>query len=353
MKPSFAFCVCQPGAESALKAEVARFRPAWRASFSRPGFVTFRRGQGEADREPLWPLWEDLPRPIFARVSGVSLGRARDAHAAGELAKTLPGPLRLHVWTMDDADPALQAYTEDFERDLRELAGSSLWHPETAAAAGDLVFDVWVDAPGKEAWCGWHRHAPGLPPQPGGAWGVTLPPEAPSRAWLKIEEAIRWARVDLRPGDRAVEVGSAPGGASWALLNRGVELVGVDPGEMDPRVLAQTSFRHLRAPIASLRREDLPGRVEWLLLDMNVSPLVTLHQMARLIPLLGDGLLGAFLTLKLNEDDLIDRVPELLEKVRALGFSRMRAAQLRSHRREFLVFGLTRRGLARQHRDEK
>ena len=39
------------------------------------------------------------------------------------------------------------------------------------------------------------------------------PIEAPSRAYLKVEEALRWAgaMIELRTGDTALEIGSAPG----------------------------------------------------------------------------------------------------------------------------------------------
>ena len=39
------------------------------------------------------------------------------------------------------------------------------------------------------------------------------PIEAPSRAYLKVEEALRWAgaMIELRAGDTALEIGSAPG----------------------------------------------------------------------------------------------------------------------------------------------
>ena len=46
----FVFMTCRAGAESALKQEVARVEPAWRPSFSRPGFLTFKNtGEGQVD----------------------------------------------------------------------------------------------------------------------------------------------------------------------------------------------------------------------------------------------------------------------------------------------------------------
>ena len=349
MKPRFVFCACQPGAESALKAEVARLRPKWKASFQRPGFVTFRRDENETDADPLWPSTLDQPRPIFARVSGISLGKGKSAADILKIARAhFTSPVRLHVWAQEECSEERASHCDEV---FSELRNAPLWKEDEGAQVGDTVFDVWVDEPGMDIWCGTHVHEAGMAPMAGGSWGLTLPAESPSRAWLKIEEALLWSRTEIKAGDRVVEVGSAPGGASFALLSRGVELYGVDPGQMDERVLRHPKFRHLAVPVASLRRENLPATIQWVLLDMNVSPLVTLHQMSRLVPLLGESLLGAFLTLKLNEEGLESKIPELLAKVQDLGLKRVRGVQLFSHRREFLAFGLTRKGLIRQRSD--
>src|SRR6185436_18558309 len=74
----FVFAACQPGAERALKNDVARRYPDWRAAFARPGFVTFKLSGATADRVRL--------DSVFARTWGVSLGRIAAASEA-ELAR--------------------------------------------------------------------------------------------------------------------------------------------------------------------------------------------------------------------------------------------------------------------------
>ena len=80
---------------------------------------------------------------------------------------------------------------------------------------------------------GYHTHTskprsrPRHSPFPGGKMDIILPPEAPSRAYLKIQEALLWSEAPLKSGDVVVEIGSAPGGASLALLNRGCTVVGI------------------------------------------------------------------------------------------------------------------------------
>ncbi len=47
-----------------------------------------------------------------------------------------------------------------------------------------------------------------------------------------------WSRLPMHTGDRVVEIGSAPGGASQRLLDLGYEVTGIDAAEMDERVTA-------------------------------------------------------------------------------------------------------------------
>ncbi|MBS7338219.1 MAG: hypothetical protein KIG81_10245, partial [Thermoguttaceae bacterium] len=83
--PQFLYLTCQRGAEPALKKEMARRRPNYRFSYSRPGFLTFRAPASESAEKR---LAIDIPtlRLVFARSCAHSLGRvsAREcADAAG------------------------------------------------------------------------------------------------------------------------------------------------------------------------------------------------------------------------------------------------------------------------------
>jgi len=68
---------------------------------------------------------------------------------------------------------------------------------------------------------------------------LRLPKEAPSRATLKLEEAwhhfIPADQWDdrLAAGMRAVDLGAAPGGWTWQLMQRGMYVEAVDNGPMD------------------------------------------------------------------------------------------------------------------------
>jgi len=87
-----------------------------------------------------------------------------------------------------------------------------------------------------------------------------LPDDAPSRAWLKVEQALAWAgwdQADRWIGKSALELGSAPGGISLALVRRGLQVDAVDPAPMNPAVLAEIGpggamVRHLKQPVGQL-----------------------------------------------------------------------------------------------------
>lgn len=345
---SFLFAVTRPGAEPFLKQELSISRPDLRFAYSRPGFVTFKASDRVVGSTPL--------SAVFARAHGASLGPESEALSIARLADALGADgRRPHLFVIDrdpgeDADPRTPRAAEIEER----LRSAASFAGADTPQNGDVVIDVIVhgdDAP----WVGYHVHGAESAPLPGGRYDVRLPPEAPSRAWAKIEELIAWSGVVPRRGETALELGSAPGGASYALLRRGLDVVGVDPGAMDPRVLAFDGaagprFRHLRAPAGALKRHDLPRPLHWLAMDMNLAARVALRYAERAIGPSRSTLLGAFLTLKLGSLAEARELPTLLERIRSFGFVELEAAQLWSHRQEVGVVALTERGLARRAR---
>jgi 23S rRNA (cytidine2498-2'-O)-methyltransferase len=182
---------------------------------------------------------------------------------------------------------------------------------------------------------------------------LLLPPDLPSRAYAKIEEAILAFALPVRAGDGALELGAAPGGAAYALLRRGVSVTAVDPAQMEPYVLnfrgpSAARLHHLQKPMGALSRAELPGSVQWLLLDVHLAPQIALRSVRKVASWYRDSLLGAVLTLKLNDWAFADQVDSFLAQAREMGLSAPSARQLASHRQELCVVGLTHRGEARK-----
>lgn len=320
----FAFATCLPGLERAVKRDIARERPALRFSYSRPGLLTFKTDAPVAadDRSP----------SPFVRLWGRSLGAVRTPDdAVRQLAAA--APTRLHVFARD-AEAAVNIAA------WRDAIASQLGIPTGPAQPGELVGDVIV-APDEPGWIGVHRAARDLPPHPGAAIPIDMAVDAPSRAYAKIEEAIAWAELPIAPGQVALEIGCAPGGAMLALARRGVEVWGVDTADVAPQVLAEPTAHHVRQKVGALRWEDLPPRVDWLLLDVNLAPQVALHEVARLMPRLRTTLRGAVFTLKLNDWSFADTLPRLVDRIGVMGFSQVSLRHLPSNRREMTAVALT------------
>lgn len=351
-EPTFLFATCQIGAERAVKHDVGRRWPDVHAAFSRPGFLTFKV-------PPDHPICDDFELPsVFARAYGISLGRA-SGQSREELAQSvwqLCGQRlvrRLHVWQRDTAKPG----DEGFEPSITPLAveahqaiyqacptaerlAPGAEDPEKPARRGEFVLDCVLIEP-DQWWIGYHKVTSASNRWPGGIIPLELPPHAVSRAWLKMEEALRWSQLPMEPGSRCVEIGSSPGGASQALLDRGLIVIGVDPAEMDPVVTAHPNFTHLRKRASEVRRKEF-RKVRWLTADMNVAPNYTLDVVEEIVTHPEVSIRGLLLTLKLFEWKLAENVPEYLERIRSWGYNEIAAHQLAHNRQELVVAALQR-----------
>lgn len=117
-------------------------------------------------------------------------------------------------------------------------------------------------------------------PNNASAWPMGIPRlklarGAPSRSTLKLTEAFMTflseeeERALLHEGLSAVDLGAAPGGWTWQLVQRGLNVAAVDNGPIDPKLLDSNLVEHVR--------EDgfhyWPKRaVEWLVCDMVEKP---------------------------------------------------------------------------------
>lgn len=341
----FLFVTCQVGAEPTLKRELAKYRPSFRFAYSRPGFVTFKLPANHRLEDDF-----DL-KSIFARSYGFSLGKVavddpeKAAAEVWKLAASRPFNA-LHVWPRDQHSPgdhdyevAQTAASRDLEDLLRRTAPDEFagLRSKKQAERGDLVLDVILVEP-NHLWVGYHRASFLVTRRAGGMFDeVTLPYEAVSRAYLKMEEALRWSRLPVRRNDRACEIGCAPGGSCQALLQRGLQVIGIDPAEMHPAVLDHPNFRHLRMRGSEVKRRELRG-VQWLMTDMNVAPKYTLDTVEALVTHDDVEVEGMLLTLKLLDWKQADEVEEYRARVQSWGFSKIRMRQLQHNRREFCLF---------------
>lgn len=381
----FALFTCQRGAENALKKELEHRRPTWRFSYSRPGFLTFRLPEPESlDKR----LALDVPalRLVFARSCAHSLGRvsvrecpsddgtfdraralarvwelaaaefgpdSRSAEIARRLGRPVHTISRIHVYERDQFavgvrgfEPSITPGAYKLHRELYENASDEFRtrfaddavRLDAPAAPGEICLDV-VIVEENEWHVGFHRVSDVHSRYPGGLFPLELPTDATSRAFLKFEEGLRWSGFPIGIESRCVDVGASPGGGSQALLARGALVLGVDPAEIDPLVLAHPNFTHLRGKISQLRRK-LFRKSRWFITDMNVAPSYTLDALEEIVTRDDVAARGLLFTLKFFDWKFADDVPEFLKRVKSWGFNHVRARQLQFNRQEIMVAAL-------------
>jgi 23S rRNA (cytidine2498-2'-O)-methyltransferase len=357
----FLFTCCQAGAEAALKSELAVAHPGWRFAYSRPGFVTFKWAGSSAPKARL------QLKSVFARCYGWSLGGlsgAGDDERVESLISRLSGKAinQLHVWQRAARGAAgglpqiVSAATQEFgELVLQRLidegnlpAGSQYNQP---ARRGQTVCDcIFIDR--DRWWLGWHQATSFCQHWPGGVPRIEEPSGMVSRAYLKMREAIMWSGLPLKAGQRCIDIGSAPGGASQALLEAGLTVLGVDPAEMDPQILAHPHFIHLRKRGADVKRRDYRG-YQWLVVDSNVAPGHTLDTVEAIVTHQATSVQGMLLTLKLLDWRLAGEIAEYVGRVRSWGYEDVRCRQLACNHQEVCLAALRSRAMRRRQRGQR
>jgi 23S rRNA (cytidine2498-2'-O)-methyltransferase len=321
-------------------------------------------------------------RWTFAHAHGISLGRLTGTQlgeqaqqtwelaAASELAESLESLADIHVWQHSlvpvtevgelgdlpyatplslEVDAAIRAAAPV---ECRKLSPSDKVgkkprpqvrrHPTPRDA---LVLDVILLSPG-EWLIGYHRATTTVDRWPGGFVAPQLPPHAVSRAYAKLEEVIRWSGLPVSAGDECVEIGCAPGGASQALLDRGMFVTGIDPANVDAALVEHPRFRHLKKRGADVRRQEFLG-VRWLIADMNIAPQATLAEVEPIVTHPGVAIRGMVLTLKMSDWNLAERLDEFVSKVRGWGYRDVRVRQLTTGGQEVCLVALRRKALRR------
>lgn len=108
-------------------------------------------------------------------------------------------------------------------------------------------------------------------PDPAGRVPFVENKEAPSRAYLKLWEAFTIRNEFPAPGERAVDLGSCPGGWTWVVASLGASCLGVDRSPFDPRVAMMPGVEFQSGDAFQMTPERL-GAVDWLLSDVICYP---------------------------------------------------------------------------------
>jgi len=273
---------CRPGFEKECLAEVTHVAAekgafGWANLEMNSGFVVF-----ETDApEKIYKLW---PQLVFTREAWPISARLEDLDPKDRL-----GPIIKAVESITDAISGLSfgnvsvEFAEGDEYRATSRFAGKFVHPVRQALRnqGFLSKKEDVNKPtlrlffkdSSQAFIGVDQ--PGLRAHwPMGIARLKSPPAAPSRSTLKLEEAFihflgkdwRHALDDCHTG---VDLGAAPGGWTWQLVNQKIHVYAVDNGPMDSKLMESGLVEHVM--------EDgfvwKPTKsVDWLVCDMVEKP---------------------------------------------------------------------------------
>ena len=172
---------------------------------------------------------------------------------------------------------------------------------------------------------------------------LKMPHDAPSRSYLKLAEAFEVflskeeQKTWLKPGLHAVDLGAAPGGWTWQLVQRGLKVIAVDNGPLKGVAAEHPLIKHLRQDGFRYRPKQA---VDWLVCDMVEQP-------AKVAALMADWIASgtttrAIFNLKLPMKKRAEALTNALDSVRkvldAKGIRyRLEAKQLYHDREEVTV----------------
>ena len=93
----------------------------------------------------------------------------------------------------------------------------------------------------------------------------------PSRAYLKLWEALTLIGCHPQPGEKCLDLGSSPGGWSWALQQMGANVVSVDKAGLAPGIARFPGIEHRLASAFALDPRTV-GPLDWLFSDIVCYP---------------------------------------------------------------------------------
>ncbi len=331
--------------QSIVKERCCNHEDGYRLAYSRPGFVTLK------SRYPV-SLWSsDVPRDTFVRSSGHILSKI-EGESTFELVTSAFEQFdeadweALHVWQVDSdmpgkngfepgITPLVSAIAHAFRTRLKERDDARASTVNTVASHNTKVIDIIIEQPNRW-WIGAHRVHERHDCWPGGVPPLDLPVTMISRAYLKIAEAVEWARLPLKPNQQVVEIGSSPGGACQYFLDRGLRVTGVDPAEMDPAIMAHPKFEYVRSRAIALKRRFF-SQFQYLACDANVAPNYTIDTVGAIVTHESNTCQGVVLTIKCKDPATALLESEFVNRVRDWGFQKIEARQLSYNRREFTI----------------
>jgi 23S rRNA (cytidine2498-2'-O)-methyltransferase len=302
------------GNEPLLKYEVQSNYPDLKFSYSRPGFCTFKNTGDDLSLEEF-----SGRNFIFALSYGQNIGRI----TLGQV--------------QEKVEDLYQKDIRSFKfHQLGHLGDEEDWIPNLLNPFfGKEQFPCFdfVRTHGNEVFVGkrlpdeWH--SPFLRKATPEKEGVI------SRAYYKGADAFKI--LNIPKGLEVLELGCVPGGTTQFLLENDYKVIGVDPGEMDPKLLSHKNFRFHQKSAQDFKISK-DNNISVLTSDINLNPKMVLGECQRLGTFL-KSLKYVLVTCKINDPHRVGQIKHYKKALKEMGCRKIRCLQLPYHRKEFLIFG--------------
>ncbi|MES2199075.1 MAG: SAM-dependent methyltransferase [Chlamydiota bacterium] len=93
----------------------------------------------------------------------------------------------------------------------------------------------------------------------------------PSRAYLKLWEALTRMGCMPKPGDTCLEVGASPGSWTWVLQQLGANVIAIDRAKLDESISSLPNVQFMKKDAFSLGPKDFP-KLDWIFSDVICYP---------------------------------------------------------------------------------
>ena len=284
--------------------------------------------------------------PTFARqgfpIEGLAFGEgdALADSAAALVVRALPLGVRFAVqaWVPDTDDGNLGAGVADAleaavcaRLSANPATSARLASTDSLRREGGHLIQLALDQPGR-AFVGGTPLVQAHSPFPGGRARMRVGAGKPSRAARKVEEALALLGAQPSPGESCVDLGAAPGGWSWVLLEKRARVIAVDPAKLRPDLYERRGLRHVQESAFTFEPDET---VDWLFCDMAWRPLEAAALLAKWARRHWARMLVANLKLPMKRKaEMVIRLREVLAEG---GWTRIRMRQLYHDRDEITV----------------
>ena len=301
----FIYTIVNVGSEKLLKEEISIKYPHLKFAYSRPGYITFKDTTESFNVDTQLDL-------IFARSYGLSLGKFSKEEVEEEIKKYKDATIHRFSFVNDEIEGKKALINKDI-LDVMEIKEGEYWLGLRKAR-----FFSWF--------------------YPFAKLQLEIPEDCPSRAYLKLIEAFAWTNYNPLEDEVALELGSSPGGASYAMLKKGIKVYGVDNALMDENLLKNPLFTHIKEPMQKVRDEHIPRPCHLLIADVNVMPSLAMAQIKRFMAL-RPGIKNVFYTLEIGSKIKVPEILSHIQTFKRFGFREVGVTQLPSNKSEILLYG--------------